>query len=65
VLAYHNAVVDPRQEPHLEARGRLPHLEGTLLGPLDALGPQYHLLWKLDTPGGQPYARLFEIQRSP
>jgi hypothetical protein len=66
VLAYHNATVDPRHEPDLEAlRHQLPQLEGSLLGPLDQLGPQYQLLWKQDTPGGQPYARLFEIRRHP
>ena len=26
-------------------------------------GRSIALLWKLDTPGGQPYARLFEIRR--
>jgi hypothetical protein len=66
VLAYHDATVDPRHELDLEAlRRQLPLLEGSLLGPLGQLGPQYRLLWKLDTPGGQPYARLFEIRRHP
>jgi len=64
VLAYHDASVDPHHEPDLEKlRRQLPLLEGSLLGPIDALGPQYHLLWSLNTPGGQPYARLFEIVR--
>lgn len=64
VLAFHNARVDPRQEPDLEAlRVQLPALEAALLGPPETLPPEFRPVWALDTPGGQPYARLFRIER--
>ena len=64
VLVYHDVPVDPRHEPDLEAlRHQLPALEGSLLGPLPGIDPAFKLLWALDTPGRQPYARLFAIDR--
>jgi hypothetical protein len=66
VLVFHTVSIDPRREPDLEAfRQRLPALEAALLGRDAALPPDFTLLWKLDTPAGQPYARLFEIARHP
>lgn len=62
VFAFHNARVDPRREPDLEVlREQLPTLEAALLGPREILPPRFRQIWALDTPGGQPYARLFEI----
>ena len=66
VLVYHTLAIDPRHEPDLdEFRARMPRLEGALLGPPDTIPPQYRLLWALNTPAGQPYARLFAIERAP
>jgi hypothetical protein len=62
VLVYHNVQIDPRHEPDLEVlRRQLPALEGALLGRLDSIDPAFKLLWSLDTPAGQPYARLFQL----
>jgi len=65
VLVFHTLSIDPRHEPDLEQfRARLPALERDLLGPMDEIPPQFRPLWKLDTPAGQPYGRLFEIVRA-
>jgi len=65
VLVYHDVSIDPRREPDLETlRRQLPALEGALLGPLPGIDSSFKLLWALDTPAGQPYARLFEVVRA-
>ncbi len=63
VFVYHRLSLAP-DEPNLEEwRLRMRPLESELLGPVDSLPRQYRLLWAAQTPKGQTYARLFEIER--
>lgn len=63
VLVHHAVDIYPDiREPNLEElRSRMQPLEGSLLGPLSGLPPQYKRLWEGRTPNGQTYGRLFEI----
>jgi hypothetical protein len=65
VLVFHQLQLIPGFfEPNLKSLlPRMVPLEGTLLGSLEGLPPQYHLMWSSTTPAGQTYARLFEIVR--
>jgi hypothetical protein len=55
-----------REAPDLEKlRGSLPALERELLASDAKLPPQYRLRGEARTPGGQIYARLYEIDREP
>jgi len=57
---------DGKEGPELEElRGSLPALERELLGPTSQLPAQYTLRANVTTPGGQTYARVFEINRGP
>jgi len=69
VFAHHSVAVirDDKggETPILEElRGRMQHLERDLLGPTANIPPQFKLLWKVQTPDGQVYARLYEIERA-
>jgi hypothetical protein len=65
VLVFHGAeILQGTPEPDFEALlARMWPLESGLLGQVDRIPPQYHLLWQSLTPTGQVYARLFEIVR--
>ena len=53
-----------REAPDLnKLRGSLPALERELLAPDAKLPPQYRMRGEARTPGGQVYARLYEIDR--
>jgi hypothetical protein len=53
-----------RERPDLNRlRDSLPALERELLTPDAKLPPQYRLRGEARTPGGQVYARLYEIDR--
>jgi hypothetical protein len=40
-------------------------LQKQLLDPKAKPGPSWNLRWQVVTPGGQVYARLYEIERQP
>jgi hypothetical protein len=70
VLARHSTRLflgqDGKEGPVLESlREKLPALERALLGPASSLPPQYRIRAEALTPGGQTYARVLEIVRSP
>ena len=55
-----------RERPDLDKlRDSLPALERELLAPDAKLPPQYRMRGEARTPGGQVYARLYEIDRTP
>ena len=55
-----------RERPNLDhLRDTLPALERELLAPDARLPPQYRIRGEARTPGGQIYARLYEIDRGP
>jgi hypothetical protein len=57
---------DGKEGPELDrVRESLPVLERDLLGPLAGLPSGYVVRANVLTPGGQTYARVFEIDRSP
>ncbi len=59
-------LLDGRERPDLNRlRDSLPALERELLAPDAKLPPQYRLRGEARTPGGQIYARLYEIDREP
>jgi hypothetical protein len=54
-----------REAPNLDLlRGKLPALQRELLAPDAKLPPQYRMREEARTPGGQIYARLYEIERT-
>ncbi len=68
VLARHSARMyrdrDGNEGPDLDTlRNSRPRLECDLLGPESALPPQFRKRGEVLTPGGQVYARIFEIVR--
>ena len=70
VFAHHNARVTldgkGAETPNLEElRLRMQHVERALLGPEANIPPQFKRLWEVQTPEGQIYARLYEIERTP
>jgi hypothetical protein len=57
---------DGKEGPDLEElRASMPALERDLLGPKSQVPPEYTLRADVTTPGGQTYARVFEIDRRP
>jgi hypothetical protein len=70
VFAHHSVLVTRDEKgvetPNLdELRLRMQHVERDLLGPAANIPPQFKLLWEVQTPDGQIYARLYEIERTP
>jgi hypothetical protein len=70
VFARHSTALfiddNKRERPDLNRlRDHLPALERELLAPDAKLPPQYRLRGEAQTPGGQIYARLYEIDREP
>jgi hypothetical protein len=70
VFVHHSSYVHPGspgrgETPDLDANRRyLMKLESELLDPKANPGPEYRLRWQVLTPGGQVYARLYEIERA-
>lgn len=69
VFAHHAVAMERdahgEEIPQLEEmRPLLMPLERVLLGPESALPPQFKKRWQVTTPGGQIYARLYEIERT-
>ena len=70
VLAHHSIQVELDQNgmetPNLDQmRLHMQHVERDLLGPDANIPPQYKRLMQVNTPQGQVYARLYEIERTP
>jgi hypothetical protein len=70
VFAHHSVQVTQNEKgaetPNLdELRLRMQHVERDLLGPVVNIPPQFKLRWEVQTPNGQVYARLYEIERTP
>jgi hypothetical protein len=45
-------------------RLQMQHVERDLLGPEANIPPQFKRRWEVQTPSGQIYARLYEIDRT-
>jgi hypothetical protein len=70
VFAHHSFAITRDEKgvetPNLEKmRLLMQPVERDLLGPVANIPPQFKLRWDVQTPDGQIYARLYEIERTP